>query len=213
MSDAQSHVHWRIHLSDAGDSCEDLRTRTGGFRRHSQKDTKNSTDSARHGRCRSRWEYCFPGAPSNRAGIEILTLIRTFLRVTKAMKKRLTSLMLLLVLAGGALAGVPLHFGEQPCSMDEAMASMDCCEAALMQSEAPDVAAAKLCFALNCAQNGTTSPPNIVRVSPPAPATPSSHPAITQPSLNSLLPLRSIDRSHGPPNSQPTYIRNLALLI
>lgn len=132
------------------------------------------------------------------------------------MRKRLASLVLLLVLAGGAFAGIPLHFGESECSMGGAMADMgdmDCCKAALMQSEAPDVAAAKLCCALNCAQNGTTSPPNIVRISPPAPATPSSYPAITQPSLNSLLPLRSIDRSHGPPNSQPTYIRNLALLI
>jgi len=44
--------------------------------------------------------------------------------------KRLASLILLLVLAGSAFAGVPLHFGESECSMD-GMADMDCCKAVL----------------------------------------------------------------------------------
>ena len=147
------------------------------------------------------------------AEIEVLTLIKTFHRVTMAMKKRLTCLMLLLVLAGGALAGVPLPFGESECSMD-GMMDMDCCKAALMQRETPEVDAAKLCCVLNCAQNGTTSPPNIVRVTPPSTARLSTHPAIAHPLLNSPLPLRHIDQLHGPPRgSQPAYIRHLALLI
>ena len=77
--------------------------------------------------------------------------------------KRLASLILLLMLAGSAFAGVPLRFGESECSMD-GMADMDCCKAALLQKEAPEVADAKLCCALNCAQNGTTAPASAVRV-------------------------------------------------
>lgn len=128
------------------------------------------------------------------------------------MKTRLASLFLLLVLAGGTVAGVPMHFGEAECSMD-GMMDMDCCEAALMQESSPEVAYAKLCCALNCAKDRTTSPPNIVRVTPPPLASASSHPALTQPlSFNSLL-IRRIDRLHGPPDSGPTYLRNLALLI
>lgn len=129
------------------------------------------------------------------------------------MRTRLASLILLLVVAGGAFAGVPLHFGEQSCSMGEMMGDMDCCKAALMQSQTPEAATAKLCCALNCVQNGTTSPPNAVRVKPPGPAGFLSHPAITQPILNALPALRLIDRLHGPPGSSPAYIRHLALLI
>src|SRR5207244_1843884 len=76
--------------------------------------------------------------------------------------KRLAALFLLLVLATSAFAGVPLHFGESECGM-ESMMDMDCCKAALLQNQTPEVADAKLCCTLNCAQNGPTSPPNFVR--------------------------------------------------
>ncbi|PYS71888.1 MAG: hypothetical protein DMF73_09650 [Acidobacteria bacterium] len=128
------------------------------------------------------------------------------------MKKRLASLFLLLVLFGSAFAGVPLHFGESECGMD-GMMDMDCCKAALLQSQTPEVTDAKLCCALNCAQDGTTSPPNIVRVTPPSPARAPSHPAIAQLLPQSSFLFHRIDRLHGPPNSGPTYLRNLALLI
>ncbi len=49
------------------------------------------------------------------------------------MKKRFASLILLLMLVGGAFAGVPLHFGESECGMTT-MSGMDCCQAALMQT-------------------------------------------------------------------------------
>jgi hypothetical protein len=128
------------------------------------------------------------------------------------MKTRLASLSLLLVLAGSTFAGMPMHFGEGECSMD-GMMDMDCCKAALMQESRPEVADAKLCCALNCAKDGITSPPNIVRVTPPPLASASSHPALTQPlAVNSLLS-RRIHRLHGPRDSGPTYLRNLALLI
>jgi len=128
------------------------------------------------------------------------------------MKTRSASLILLLVLAGSTFAGMPMHFGESECGMDSIM-DMDCCKAALMQESSPEVANAKLCCALKCAKDGTTSPPNIVRVTTPPLVSASSHPVSTQPlTVNSLI-FRRIDRLHGPPDSGPTYLRNLALLI
>jgi hypothetical protein len=128
------------------------------------------------------------------------------------MKSRLASVFLLLVLAGSIFAGMPLHFGDGDCGMDSMM-DMDCCKAALMQESSPEVADAKLCCVLNCAKDGTTSPPNIVRVTTPPLVSASSHPASTQPlTVNSLI-FRRIDRLHGPPDSGPTYLRNVALLI
>jgi hypothetical protein len=129
------------------------------------------------------------------------------------MKKRFASLFLLLVLAVSAFAGVPLHFGESECSMD-GMMDMDCCKAALLQRETSKVADAKLYCALNCAQNGTTSPPNVVRSIRPSPArSPSQAPtAHSLPGFS--LRFGVIDRLHGPPESAaPAYLRNLALLI
>ena len=130
-----------------------------------------------------------------------------------ALRKRLTSLIILLVLAGGAFAGVPLHFGEQSCSMGEAMGDMDCCKVALMQNETPEADAAQLWCALNCLQNGSTTPSNIVRVSLPSQVAVPTHPAMAPALLNFPLPLRDIDRAHGPPASTPAYLRHLALLI
>jgi hypothetical protein len=125
------------------------------------------------------------------------------------MKKRLSSLVLLLVLAGGMIVGMPLHLGENECSND--MMGMDCCKAALMQRGTPEVDAAKLCCAVNCAQTGTTSPPNVVRVTPPTQAVHPIHPALTSPLPNPLL--HRVGSLHSPPGSPPTYLRNLALLI
>lgn len=128
------------------------------------------------------------------------------------MKKRLASLFLLLMLAGSTFAGIPLHFGESNCSMEGTM-DMDCCKAALMQTETPEVADAKLCCALKCAQNGTTFPTGSIRATPPSPARTASHPAIALPLTNSSLRFRRSDRLHGPPGAAPTYLRHLALLI
>ena len=81
------------------------------------------------------------------------------------MRTRLTSLVLLLIVAGGAFAGTPLHSSEQSCSMGGAMGEMDCCKAALSHNNTPQVASARLCCSLNCSQNGTT-PSNGVRIQP-----------------------------------------------
>jgi len=128
------------------------------------------------------------------------------------MKKRFASLVLLLMMAGSSFAGVPLHFGQSECAMS-GMLDMDCCKAALMQPETPEIANAKLCCALNCAQNGTTSPPGKVRVTPPSPPPLNLHPAVMRP-LTAPSPLSPrLNCLHGPPGPTPTYLRNLALLI
>jgi len=128
------------------------------------------------------------------------------------MKKRLASLTLLLVLVGGAFAGVPLQFGGNECGMGEMMEGMDCCKAALLQRQSPKVADAKLCCALNCAQSGTTSPPTSVRMTPPAPVRLLEHLSEWQPTLRATF-FGLIDSQHGPPGSPPTYLLNLAFLI
>ena len=127
------------------------------------------------------------------------------------MKKRLASLFLLLVLVGSAFAGVPLRSGESDCGMS--MMDMDCCKAALLQQQTPEVANAKLCCALNCAQNGTTSPSGSVRITAPSPVPMSSSPALAQALPVLSFRFQSIDSLHGPPVSAPSYLRNLALLI
>jgi hypothetical protein len=129
------------------------------------------------------------------------------------MKKRLTSLVLLLVLAGSAFAGVPLHFGESECSMGQPMDGMDCCKAALMGGESPEATAARLCCVVNCSHDGTP-PPSSSRIAPQSqPAVSDYQPGTPALSASILLTLH-ISRSHGPPtNSHPAYIRHLALLI
>jgi hypothetical protein len=129
------------------------------------------------------------------------------------MRTRLISLVILLVVAGSAVAGAPLHSNEQWCSMGGAMGEMDCCKAALSRSNTPQVASARLCCSLNCSQNGTT-PANGLRVQPKMQPSLSAHLAGAQAILPSMPVLRLSSHSHGPPtDSNPAYIRHLALLI
>jgi hypothetical protein len=128
------------------------------------------------------------------------------------MAKWLTSLALITVIAGSALAGMPLHSGEQECTMSGMSSSMDCCALAHMQGDTPEISGARLCCAVNCPQSGTTGPgSSIQRTSPlviaPHPATIQPPPAIPASKLG-YYPAQD-----HPPNSLPTYIRHLALLI
>lgn len=130
-----------------------------------------------------------------------------------AMRIRLTSLVLLLVLAGSAFAGVPLHSGESECSMSQAMDGMDCCKAALMGGESVEANAARLCCTINCSHEGST-PPSSLRVSPQSQPAVSDYQPGTPALPASLLLTAGINRAHGPPtDSHPAYIRHLALLI
>src|SRR5712692_2777281 len=129
------------------------------------------------------------------------------------MRTRLISLVILLVVAGSAVAGAPLHSNEQSCSMGGAMGEMDCCKAALSRSNTPQVASARLCCSLNCSQNGTT-PANGVRVQPKMQPSLSGHLIGAQAIPPPVLLLRHTSHSHSPPiDSHPAYIRHLALLI
>ena len=129
------------------------------------------------------------------------------------MKMRLTSLVLVLILGGSAFAGIPWQFGEQSCPMDHSMGGMDCCKAALMQSQTPEASVARLCCALNCSKEGTP-PTSGVKLSPQLQLVISVYPAMPPALLTAQALARRYGPSHGPPtDSNPAYIRNLALLI
>lgn len=129
------------------------------------------------------------------------------------MLKRLTALVFVLVIGGGAVAGTPLHSHDQECEMG-AMAMMDCCIKAREQSQAPEVLAAKLCCAINCSQpvpagqTGTFNPqtaqspvtsPLLASAPPPADLLPPSLQRGRELTLALSFP--------------PGYIRHSALLI
>jgi len=122
-------------------------------------------------------------------------------------------MVLILVLSGSALAGVPLQSGEPSCGMDHVMADMDCCQLALMPGGGAQVATARLCCALYCPKEGT-SPVNEARFAPQLQLTVVSYPPVSPATLTSRLTNRLIGSSHDPPgDSNPAYIRNLTLLI
>ena len=129
------------------------------------------------------------------------------------MRKRLASLVLLLVLVVGAFAGVPVRFGENNCSMGGGM-DMECCKAMLLlQSREKFTEEEELLCAINCAQNGTTLPSRVTRPTLPNQTIHPLHPALMEPLSIPVSVLRAPTQTHSPPGSPPTYLRNLALLI
>jgi hypothetical protein len=78
------------------------------------------------------------------------------------MKKWLTSLILVLALAAGVLAGTPRHSGN----MDGAM--MECCDKAKSGEQTPESNLARLCCAFNCSDSAPTSPVISFNLSPSA---------------------------------------------
>jgi hypothetical protein len=120
------------------------------------------------------------------------------------------SLVLALLLAGSAIAGVPLHFGEKKCPM---MGTDDCCEKAESKSATPQAAAARLCCSLNCSQPGTTGPTGTTVKGPSNTHAPYS--ALNTPAAYPL-PLRELQAFSVPERNQhapPIYLQHLALLI
>ena len=63
------------------------------------------------------------------------------------MKKRLTSLLLILAFASGVLAGMPLHSGNESSQM------MDCCKKAKSKEQSKEANIARLCCAVNCSDS------------------------------------------------------------
>jgi len=126
------------------------------------------------------------------------------------MRKRLTALFLLLLMTGSTLAGVPMHSGERECYM---AGMMDCCAKARMKSNKPEARAARLCCALNCTEPGTTTPEGSFKISPQLAAVLNSILVPHAASVQGLRPARSASPPGYRQNSNPAYIRHLALLI
>jgi hypothetical protein len=129
------------------------------------------------------------------------------------MVKWLTSLFLIAVLGGGAVAGMPLHSGEQECDMPGMKDGMDCCAKARAERPTPEVTAARLCCALNCPSPGTTAPTSSqLRLAPSVVI--AAHPATFQtPFVAPVSALRFDSVPSHPEHSPPFYLRHLALLI
>jgi len=125
------------------------------------------------------------------------------------MTKWLTSLILIIALAGSALAGFPLHSGEQGCSM---MGDISCCATAHESEATPAVSTARLCCALNCPQSGTSGTTITLRFSPSV--VNALHHASLRPPVVVPNPLQRFNNTPiSSPGDQPAYIRHLALLI
>ncbi len=128
------------------------------------------------------------------------------------MAKWLTSLFMLAAFCGGAVAGMPLHSGEQECPMHEMKDGMDCCAKAHAQQLTPEVEVARLCCAVNCPSSGTTTPTtSLLRVQLSATA---QYPAVPPTAfVVPAAPLRFDSAREHPQHSPPPYIRHHALLI
>lgn len=128
------------------------------------------------------------------------------------MLRRLKSLVLILVLAGGALGATPLGQSKHGCKMAQMdMGEMSCCKMAeMMHCAAPEVIEASMCCALKTPEQPIPTRTTFnLRPSSVAPA----HPAV----LQSMLTLpKSPDRPYSAriflPNLQDIYIHNLSLL-
>jgi hypothetical protein len=129
---------------------------------------------------------------------------------------RLSSVVLLFLLAISALGGVPMHAPEQgACPVANGMDQMDCCIKAQQGETSPEVSSAKLCCALDCQGGGPVSPSGTIRLSirilpasqPGGVATVSTLPIPACLAVNSIEPPISSNDDH------PTYIRHLSLLI
>jgi hypothetical protein len=120
------------------------------------------------------------------------------------MLRRLINILLILAIGGSAVFGMPMHSGSSESGM------MARCKAALQQDKSPQVAAARLCCAMNCDESGPTngsSAQNFFQNS--------VQPAAT---VTLVLPTaatyKSAPVSHAQTaRSSPRYILNLALLI
>lgn len=127
------------------------------------------------------------------------------------MLKRLTALILLLVLGGSAvLNGAQSHSGHE-CGM-AGMDGMDCCQKAQSQENTPEVLAARLCCAFQCQEPGSTAPTSAETLRGPQ-----ASPLVTQPAeqaATAAYTRRDLDAMRpGPSSSPPAYISHHSLLI
>ena len=131
------------------------------------------------------------------------------------MLKRLTAIVFVLVVAGGALAGTPLHACAPGCDMGGAgrMDTMECCRKAQEPPDAPGALAAKLCCA-ECAQPAPTGTSGSEARRAPESGPVQQHPAALRAQLRAPKATTGLHTSHLAPSSyKPAYILHLALLI
>lgn len=134
------------------------------------------------------------------------------LNIVSMMAKWLIAFVLLMIVTGNVLAGIPMpsHSDEQECPIT---GMMDCCKKAQMNAETPEVRSAQLCCVLNCNEPGPTAPTGTYNASP-LPAVALSGALIPR---YSTFSNPGLVRSNSPPGLQrgthPAYIRHLALLI
>lgn len=94
------------------------------------------------------------------------------------------------------------------------MAGMDCCKTAHGHGNESEVATARLCCVVNCPQSGTTGSSSVRVPKASLILDVAFHPATKLESVLAIISVVDWHRSHSPPHkSNPTYLRNLALLI
>lgn len=122
------------------------------------------------------------------------------------MAKWIKTFVLIVALGSNVLGGSPMHVGERESGMAE------CCKTARSHGDSPTMMAARLCCAVNCPQPAPTGQSGNFSVSPLLVI--STHPSDLNPPMvvpPSNLRLRLTQTSSQ--DSNPTYIRHLALLI
>jgi hypothetical protein len=129
---------------------------------------------------------------------------------------RLLSSFMLLLLAGSAFGGVPMHAPEQGgCPVADGMEQMDCCLKAQQGEPSPEVSSAKLCCALDCQGGGPVSPSGTTNLSIRVlPATqPGGMAAISALPILAFFAANSVEPPISSNDDHPAYIRHLSLLI
>lgn len=119
---------------------------------------------------------------------------------------RITSLILVLALAGSVALGAPLHSSERGCNMP---LETPACEQ--MIPSAPGVANIQLCCLLDCQEPGSTTS---VSVQIPSFNAAPIHQIAPRPAFALAKPLSQPDWRQSSSFTPPvTYLKNLALLI
>jgi hypothetical protein len=122
-------------------------------------------------------------------------------------RKSLTSVALTIVMLIAAV-GVGAHQQEGSCPMSKLA---DCCKKARRQS--PEASMARLCCNLNCSEPGSTGDSSSSSFSAQQGTAPNTPVAVNAAQFNFRIVLRRQSQQIYLPDSNPKYIKHLALLI
>jgi hypothetical protein len=118
------------------------------------------------------------------------------------------TLVLLAAMLGGVV-GIGAHQGEGSCPLSNVP---DCCKKARSSSKAPEVSMARLCCNLNCSEPGSSEGSGSAGFSSQQTSTPFPT-VVPQPLFFAWVALNPHSRIFHLPDSNPKYIKHLALLI